>query len=162
MSEPKYTGDPKVHPEKMLVNGRPVRGWIVERVTAANEVLRAWLEPYKPGTVSPGHRVRPLVCGDDFPEGRKAPLAPLAAPAQPVAPPPPAEPATPPLTGRMVMGPSGWIAVAASKLVEEAPAPKVLHPALQELKRACNMNRNMGNKVIDISFVMQCLEKYQS
>lgn len=30
---------------------------------------------------------------------------------------------------------------------------------LQELRKACNMNRNMGNKVINIDFVLTCLKE---
>lgn len=167
MAGPEYTGDPKVHPERMRVNGLAIRGWVVERVTAAGDVLRSWLEPFKPDKVPPGHVARPLVYGDTpeaaakrlgLPVGQNGP-APEARP--PVPPPPPVAPPRPTMVVNVNTGAA--TAVVAATLASGQPAtPKQLHPALQELKRACNMNRNMGNKVIDLNFVIQCLEKATS
>lgn len=147
MSEPKYTGDPKILPERMRVNGHPIRGWVVERVTAAGEVLRHWLEPFKPAQVPPGCVARPLTYGD----GLEHPVPSQQPPARNPSPPAPAAVPPGPPTNRMVVGPNG-------ELVQVA---KPLPEPLQELKRTCNMNRNSGQSAVPIDYVLKCLEKFQ-
>ena len=151
MTEPKYTGDPKIMPEKMRVNGHPIRGWVVERVTAAGDVLRHWLEPFKPAQVPPGCVARPLTYGDGLehpvPSQQPANVNPRPTGAMPPAPPPP----PPAPANRMVLGPNGQLTQVAKPL----PEP------LQELKRTCNMNRNSGQTAVPIDYVLKCLEKFQ-
>ena len=133
----KIEGNPKVNPDKLTVNGRPIKGWIVEQVSG-NFSLRKWLELFMPGKIPDGHVARPLVYGDDLPEAGKAPPAPPAAPPSlpaNVNPPAPAE--RPPVPPGPVTG---------------------FDPVkLAELKKTCKINQNMGVKQITIEYVLKML-----
>lgn len=152
MTEPKYEGDPKIHPERLRVDGNPIRGWVVEHVTAAGDVLRRWLEPFKPGRVPDGCVARPLTYADGGklptgPQSRPGVNPPAPAVRPPVPPSPPQVTPAPPSGVRLVTQPDGTV-------VKVLPAP------LQELKRTCNMNRNSGQTSVPINYVLECLEKY--
>lgn len=97
MTTPKYEGSPKVNPENHRVNGRSIKGWIVERLSpGASTALRVWLELFKPDKVPEGCRARPLVYGDETlaqaPAEAPAPRPPVAV----VVPKPAAPPGVPP------------------------------------------------------------------
>lgn len=65
-------GNLKVNPDKATVNGRPIRGWWVGRVTGSH-TLREWLELFVPSRLKDGQQARPLVFGDDIPPNVNAP-----------------------------------------------------------------------------------------
>lgn len=131
-----YSGNPKVNPDNHTVNGYPIKGWVLEKQSGGMR-LRCSIELYKPTNPPPGQVARPLTYADDLPPRRAASATPQVPPVvlPPVpTPAPPMPPVTAPNSGH-------------------APNPK-----LAELRRACKMNFNMGNKVIPIDFVLKCLE----
>lgn len=131
-----YSGNPKVNPDNHTVNGYPIKGWVLEK-QSGDMRLRCSIELYQPTKPPPGQVARPLTYADDLPPRRAAPTAPPAARASMLPEPRPAPPMPP------VAAPNSG----------HAPNPK-----LAELRRACKMNLNMGNKVIPIDFVLKCLE----
>lgn len=132
MSE--YKGNPMVSPDGLTCNGRPVKAWILEQPTVAAPIRRS-VELYRPSKVPQGQVARPLTYADVLPPAATMPTA--AAPVKP--------------------SPSVQVQIG-----KPAAAPTSGHDPksdkLAELRRTCNMNRNMGNKVIPIDFVLKCLE----
>ncbi len=133
MTEPAYEGSPKVGPEnKHKINGRPILGWVTFQVTAAGEKIRRSIELFMPSKVPEGFVAKPLVLGEELPFNVNGPA-------------PEVKPPLPPAAPRLIN-----IVAATPSMFDE--------DKLKELRRTCNINRNQGANLIDIAYVLSCLE----
>lgn len=120
-------GDPMVNPDEMTCNGHPILGWAHGKWVGKKFFRRA-LELFRPKRLEPGDEAVPLVDGRRVTTGLPEPKA--APPMPPVAP-------------------------AKAEIPAELLARRVAK--LAELRRTCNINRNMGQTMVPIEFVLKCL-----